>query len=63
MAKRNYRHIHTSVTAQTLWHLERLQRQCGYSSIGHVIDKLVREKQMQLKEGDYYGCNDRPPRR
>lgn len=49
---KNNRRIRITVSSQTLWHLEQLQRQCGYTDIGHVVDKLVREKRLQLKRQD-----------
>lgn len=42
--KKNLRRISVVVSAQTLWHLNRLCAMAGYNSngIGKVIDKLVR---------------------
>lgn len=51
MSKKNKRRISVVVSAQTLYHLENMRQFCGYSDIGIVIDKLVREKQIQLNEG------------
>lgn len=51
MSKKNRRRITTLVSAQTLYHLENMRQFCGYTDIGRVIDKLVREKQVELKEG------------
>lgn len=44
MNKKNLRRVSVVVTAQTLWHLNRLCAMNGWSSkdIGRVIDKLVR---------------------
>lgn len=50
MSKKNMRRISTLISAQTLYHLENMRRFCGYDDIGRVIDKLVREKQIQLNE-------------
>ena len=46
MSNRNLRRIHTTISAQILYHLETMRQFCGYKDIGHVIDKLVRENQM-----------------
>ena len=46
MSKKNMRRISCLVSAQTLFHLENMRQFCGYKDIGHVIDKLVREKRM-----------------
>lgn len=46
--KRNLRRIHVLVTAQTAHNLERLAAMCGYNEPGRVIDKLVRDKMLQL---------------
>lgn len=37
------------VTSQTLYNLHRLADMSGVSSIGHVVDKLVRAKMLELK--------------
>lgn len=40
-----------TVTPMTLWNLKRLAKMCKYGdNIGKVIDKLVREKCMSMKE-------------
>lgn len=46
MNKKNMRRISCLVSTQTLFHLENMRQFCGYKDIGHVIDKLVREKRM-----------------
>lgn len=46
MSNRNLRRIHTTVSAQTLYHLENMRKFSGYKNIGQVIDKLVREKRI-----------------
>lgn len=51
MSKKNRRRISTLVSAQTLYHLENMRAFCGFEDIGRVIDKLVREKQIELNEG------------
>lgn len=49
MAK-NLRRVSCLVTAQTLYNLIKLAGICGYgNNIGRVIDKLTREKMLQLK--------------
>lgn len=57
MSNRNLRRIHTTVSAQTLFHLENMRNFSGYKDIGQVIDKLVREKRisqsMYIKGGAY----------
>ena len=50
MSKKNYRRISVLVSSQTLYHLENMAQFCGHKNLGRVIDKLVREKQMSLKE-------------
>lgn len=57
MNKKNLRRISTTIQSQTLYHLEYIRKACGYADIGQVIDKVVREKQLQLREsvrGDNY---------
>lgn len=50
--KKNMRRVSVLVSAQTLWNLFRLAKMCGYrDNIGKVIDKLVREKMVSLKNG------------
>lgn len=51
MSKKNRRRISILVSSQTLYHLENMRQFCGYTNIGHVIDKLVREKQISINEG------------
>lgn len=48
--KKNLRRISIVVTAQTKGHLERLAAVCGYSEVGRVVDKLVREKMISLHD-------------
>lgn len=50
MDKKNLRRISIVVTAQTKGHLEHMAASCGYSEVGRVVDKLVREKMTSLKE-------------
>ena len=37
------------VTPQTAWHIRELTRLCGYREPGRVIDKLVRDKAVQMR--------------
>jgi hypothetical protein len=47
---KNLRRINVLVTAQTTYNLDKLAGMCGYKNAGRVIDKLVREKMMELNE-------------
>ena len=43
-------HLSCTVSPQTLWHLRRLARMSGYGDqLGRVVDKLTREKVLELK--------------
>lgn len=53
MAKTNRRRVSMLITAQTLWNLNRLAAICKYKEIGRVVDKLVREKMLEMKGKDY----------
>jgi hypothetical protein len=48
--KKNLSRISIVVTAQTKGNLERLAAVCGYSEIGRVVDKFVREKMISLHD-------------
>lgn len=48
--RKNLRRISIVVTAQTKSNLERLAAVCGYSEVGRVVDKLVREKMISLHD-------------
>lgn len=37
------------VTPQTAWHIRELTRLCSYREPGRVIDKLVRDKAVQMR--------------
>lgn len=50
MGNKNLRRLSLVVTAQTAWHLEQLARVCGYRETGHVVDKLVREKMLSIRQ-------------
>lgn len=48
--KKNMRRVSVLISAQTLWNLGRLAKMAKYGdNIGKVIDKLVREKMVQIK--------------
>jgi hypothetical protein len=51
MSKKNHRRISVLVSSQTLYHLEQMAQFCECKDLGRVIDKLVREKQVSLREG------------
>ena len=57
MSKKNLRRISVVVTAQTLWHLERLAAVAGYGEkdIGKVIDKIIRAHCAERAERKSYG--------
>lgn len=52
MGNKNLRRISILVTAQTEYNLEKLRKICGYKYSGKVVDKLVREKMIEMK-GDF----------
>ena len=52
MGNKNLRRISILVTAQTAYNLEKLRKICGYKYTGKVLDKLVREKMIEMK-GDF----------
>lgn len=56
--KKNMRRISVLVTAQTAYNLDKLAAMCGYRERGHVIDKLVREKMLQLNGGKRHEQNE-----
>ena len=49
---------HSPVTAQTAYNLDRLAAMCGYREPGHVVDKLVREKMLELNGGKHHERNE-----
>ena len=53
MNKKNLRRVSVVVTAQTLYHLNRLAAMNGWGEkdIGRVIDKIVRTTQAGEKDG------------
>lgn len=50
MNRKNLRRISAVVTAQTAANLEKLAQMDGQPSIGRVMDKLVREKMISLRQ-------------
>ena len=51
--KKNLRRLSVLVTAQTLYNLQRLADMIGSRNVGRVVDKLTREKMMDVMESDY----------
>lgn len=49
MRNKNLRRLRTHVTAQTLGNLERLAAMSGYGNVGRVVDKLVRDRMVELR--------------
>ena len=56
--KKNLRRVTLLVTAQTAYNLDRLAAMCGYREPGHVVDKLVREKMLELNGGKRHERNE-----
>lgn len=52
MDKKNLRRISMLVTAQTAANLEKLAQMDGQPSIGRVMDELVREKMLSLRQSE-----------
>ena len=52
MSNKNFRRLSVLVTAQTAHNLQRLAQMAGYRETGRGVDKLVREKMMNLKGSD-----------
>lgn len=50
MKNKNLRRISMLVTAQTAANLEKLARMDGQPSIGRVMDKLVRDRMLSLRQ-------------
>ena len=50
MKNKNLRRISVLVTAQTAASLEKLAQMDGQSSIGRVMDKLVRDRMLSLRQ-------------
>lgn len=51
MSKKNLRRLSALVTAQTLYNIAKLAAMDG-RTIGQVIDKLVRDRMVMLKEAE-----------
>lgn len=51
MSKKNLRRLSALVTAQTLYNIAKLAAMDG-RTIGQVIDKLVRDRMLMLKEAE-----------
>lgn len=48
--KKNMRRVSVLISAQTLWNLGRLAKMAKYGdNLGKVVDKLVREKMLELR--------------
>ena len=56
--KKNLRRVTLLVTAQPAYNLDRLATMCGYREPGHVVDKLVREKMLELNGGKRHERNE-----
>ena len=56
--KKNLRRVTLLVTAQTAYNLDRQAAMCGYREPGHVVDKLVREKMLELNGGKHHERNE-----
>ena len=54
---KNLRPLRTHVTAQTRGNLERLAAMSGYGNVGRVVDKLVRDRMVELRIVLPKGCN------
>lgn len=52
MNKKNMRRISVLVTAQTKGNLEKLAAMSNYHELGKVVDKLVRDRMIALREFD-----------
>ena len=50
MGNKNLRRLRCLVTAPTMCNLERLAQMEGSQSVGKVVDKLVREKMISLRQ-------------
>lgn len=50
MAKQRMKKMVITVTPQTAYHLRDMAAMCKYKSVGRVVDKLVREKRVSMRE-------------
>lgn len=62
MGKKNLRRISILVTAQTVYHLNKEAEREGVS-IGQIVDRLVREKQLDSKLKSSCNATDFPIRK
>lgn len=46
--KQPLKHLSIKVTPQTYYHLTQLAAMAGYTNLGKVVDKLVREHQLSM---------------
>lgn len=58
MPKKNRRRVSVLLSSQTLYHLEQMAQFSGNKDIGRVIDKLVREKRLDLNESTAKGVRN-----
>jgi hypothetical protein len=58
MPKYNRRRVSVLLSSQTLFHLENMAQFSGHKDLGRVIDKLVREKRLDLNESTREGVRD-----
>lgn len=58
MSKKNRRRVSILVSSQTLYHLENMAQFCGHKDLGRVVDKLVREKRLDLNESTHGGVRN-----
>lgn len=50
MAKQRLKRMVITVTPQTAYHLRDMAAMCNYKGVGRVVDKLVREKRVSMRE-------------
>lgn len=63
--KQPLKHLSIKVTPQTYYHLTQLAVMAGYTNLGKVVDKLVREHQLSMtyREGGDCQCEAHTGRR
>ena len=63
--KQPLKHLSIKVTPQTYYHLTQLAAMAGYTNLGKVVDKLVREHQLSMtyREGGDCQCEAHTGRR
>lgn len=57
--KKNLRRLSVLITAQTMGNLEKLADMEGYRNTGRVIDKLVRDRMLALRPGNWKGGDNK----